>query len=125
MRLEVELTIFWRSSEDFYLIEIPLPHSGFGEGFEIHNLCGVESHKLRCESVQCERVEACQSEPCIDGRSTGRAVAFHSYEAVDDAEVGINFLCEMEHIVVNEGLSGEIVVGVNEMLIVCFVIVKW
>ena len=124
MCLEVVLALVGWCSKDFYLIEIALTHSRLGKGFEIHNLGWVESHQLCREGVHCERVEACQGELCIDGCSAGRAVAFHSYEAVNDAEVGINFLGEVKHVVMQEGLAGEIVVRVGETLVVCLVVVQ-
>ncbi len=124
MCLEVVLALVGWCSEHFYLIEIPLPHSRFREGFEIHNLGRVEAHQLCREGVHCKRVEACQGEPCIDGCSTCRAVTFHSNKAVNDAEVGINLLGEVEQVIVNDGLSREIVVGVCKPFVICLIVVQ-
>ena len=124
MCLEVVLALVGRCSEHFYLVKISLSHSRFGKGFEIHNLARVETHQLCCEGVHRERVKACQGEPCIDGGSTCRAVTFHSNKAVNDAEVGINFLGEVEHVVMQEGLAGEIVVRVGKPFIVFLVVVQ-
>jgi len=118
MWLETVLTFLCRCAENLNLIKVSLSHSGLCHTRKIHYLCRIKSHQLRCERIHRQRIEAGESEPGVDGSPAGGAVSFHGDEAVNNAEIGINLPRQMEHVVMQDRLAGEIVYRMCEPLVV-------
>ncbi len=105
IRLKVVEALVQGCSEDVYLVEVALAYACFIHSAKVHDAGGVEAHYLRCEGIGGEGVGAGEGNFCIEGCTSCGAFAFHRLEAVDDGEVGVDFLSEVEHIVVQDGVD--------------------